>query len=174
MITIRAMTRADVPAVHRVETASFRVPWSKASLLEETENHLAHYLVAEVDGRIAGYCGMWVLFDECHITNIAVSPLLRRRGVGKALMLAAMEVGDYFGATAMTLEVRETNTIAQEMYRRLDFERQGFRRRYYADTGEGALLLWNVNIQRTIQNNACIRDLYALQWETFEQKGEQR
>ena len=172
MIVIRAMKRSDVTAIHRIETQSFRTPWSKQSIASELGNRLAHYLIAEIDGRLVGYLGMWVLFDECHMTNIAVDPDVRRQGVGTALLFASMEVGDYFGATSMTLEVRETNRIAQELYRKFDFERQGFRRRYYADTGEGALLLWNVNIQRTIQNNACIRDGFALQWETFQTKGD--
>ncbi|MBR0425067.1 MAG: ribosomal protein S18-alanine N-acetyltransferase [Clostridia bacterium] len=170
MISIRAMKRSDISEVYRIETLSFRSPWSKASLESELKNKLAHYLVAESDGKVIGYCGMWVLFEECHITNIAVDPAYRRAGVGKALLYAAMEVGDSFDATAMTLEVRETNRIAQDLYRKLDFEQQGFRKRYYPDTGEGAMLLWNVNIPRTVQNNACIRDTFALQWETFEQK----
>lgn len=174
MITIRAMNRADVPEVHRIEVLSFRSPWSKQALAGELTNRVAHYLVAEVDGHIAGYCGMWVLFEECHITNIAVEPGSRHGGIGKALMIAAMQVGDYFGASEMTLEVRETNRIAQDLYAKMDFEQQGFRKRYYTDTGEGALLLWNVNIQRTVQNNACIQDSFALQWETFEKRGTEK
>ena len=170
-MTIRAMQKKDVNDVHRIELLSFRSPWSKASIASELNNKFAHYLVAERDGKLIGYCGMWVLFDECHITNIAVDPAERRAGVGKSLLLAAMEVGDYYGATSMTLEVRETNRVARDMYRKFDFEQQGYRRRYYSDTGEGALLLWNVNIQRTVQNNTCILSDFALQWETFEKKG---
>ncbi len=168
MLTVRAMTRSDVPDVYKIETQSFRMPWSKKSLLSELDNNLAHYLVAQEDGKVVGYCGMWVLFDECHITNIAVDPSCRRNGYGKSLLYAAMAVGDLFGATAMTLEVRETNRIAQDLYSKFDFEKQGFRKRYYQDTGEGAILLWNTNLQRTLKNNACIRDAFALQWETFE------
>ncbi|MBQ9187804.1 MAG: GNAT family N-acetyltransferase, partial [Clostridia bacterium] len=74
MLSIRAMTQSDISDVYKIETLSFRMPWSKRSLLSELENHLAHYLVAELDGKLIGYCGMWVLFEECHITNIAVSP----------------------------------------------------------------------------------------------------
>lgn len=172
MITVRAMQKADVTNVHRIETLSFRTPWSKAALMSELSNRVAHYLVAEYEGKIVGYLGMWVLFDECHITNIAVDPAYRRMGVGKTLLFAGMEVGDYFGASSMTLEVRETNRIAQELYRKFDFEQEGYRKRYYFDTGEGAILLWNVNIPRTVQNNACIRDTFALQWETFEKRGD--
>lgn len=168
MLSIRAMTQSDISDVYKIETLSFRMPWSKRSLLSELDNHLAHYLVAELDGKLIGYCGMWVLFEECHITNIAVSPSSRHEGCGKAMLYAAMAVGDLFGATSMTLEVRETNRIAQELYQQFDFEKQGYRKRYYQDTGEGALLLWNTNLQRTLKSKACIQDSFVLQWETFE------
>ena len=167
MIEIRAMNHADVPDVYRIETLSFRTPWSRRSLSDEVDNSLAHYLVAISDDVIAGYCGMWVLFEECHITNIAVDPIFRRKGIGKALLVSAMEVGTLFGATSMTLEVRETNRIAQEMYRKLGFQPQGFRKRYYQDTGEGAILLWNTDLNRTIGNNEVIRLTYHLRQNTF-------
>ncbi len=168
MMTVRAMKKSDISEVYRIETLSFRTPWSKLSLLGELRNSTAHYLVGEADGRLIGYCGMWVLFEECHITNIAIDPAFRHQGYGKSLLLAAMEVGDFLEATAMTLEVRESNRVAQDLYRKFDFQQQGFRKRYYQDTGEGALLLWNTNIQATIQNNACIRENYTIQWDTFE------
>lgn len=168
MITVRAMKLSDISDVYRIEKLSFRTPWSKLSLLGELNNPNAHYLIAEENGVVVGYCGMWVLFEECHITNIAIDPSHRQKGYGKALLYAAMQVGDRLRATAMTLEVRETNRIAQQMYFQLGFEQQGFRKRYYPDTGEGALLLWNRDLASTIQNNACIRDTFALQWETFE------
>ncbi len=173
MLTVRAMKKADIEPVYRIETLSFRTPWSRQSLESELHHNLAHYLVAEDGGRVIGYCGMWVLFEECHITNIAVDPAYRKQGVGKALLFAAMEVGLMYDAEAITLEVRETNRIAQDMYRKFDFEKQGYRKRYYSDTGEGALLLWNRNMRKTVENNACIRDNFDLQWETFEtERGE--
>lgn len=167
MIELRAMSREDVSDVYRIETLSFRTPWSRRSLYEEVENTLAHYLVALSDSEIAGYCGMWVLFDECHITNIAVDPRFRRNGIGKALLVGSMEIGVFFGATSMTLEVRETNRIAQDMYGKLGFQQQGFRKRYYQDTGEGAILLWNTDLDQTIADNEAIRSTYHLQRNTF-------
>ena len=117
----------------------------------------------ERDGEVIGYCGMWVLFEEAHITNIAIHPDYRGQGSGKELLLAAMEHAASFGAEMMTLEVRETNLVAQNMYAKFDFLQQGFRKKYYSDTGEGALLLWNRNILETIENNACLKETYLLQ-----------
>ena len=167
MITVRAMRREDVPSVYEIEVLSFRTPWSMRSLAGELKNRVAHYTVMEQDERIIGYCGMWVLFEEAHITNIAIRPEKRGNGFGKQLLHASMRVAASFGAEMMTLEVRETNAVAQRMYDEMDFLQQGRRRRYYTDTGEDALLLWNRNIIETIENNACLNEAYLLQSETF-------
>lgn len=167
MIAVRAMKKPDVRAVYEIETLSFRTPWSYRSLLGELKNTVAHYTVLEQDGEIIGYCGMWVLFEEAHITNIAIHPAFRGNGYGKQLLHATMRVAASFGAEMMTLEVRETNTVAQRMYDEMDFLQQGRRKRYYSDTGEDALLLWNRAILQTIEKNACLNETYLLQSETF-------
>jgi ribosomal-protein-alanine acetyltransferase len=123
--------------------------------------------VMEKDGEIIGYCGMWVLFEEAHITNIAIHPKLRGQGYGKQLLHASMRAAASFGAEMMTLEVRETNTVAQSMYAEMDFLQQGRRKRYYSDTGEDALLLWNRNMLDTIEKNACLNQMYLLQFDSF-------
>ncbi len=167
MITVRAMKKADVKPVYEIEVLSFRTPWSLHSLAGELKNSVAHYTVMEQDGTIIGYCGMWVLFEEAHITNIAIHPDYRGHGYGKQLLHASMRVAASFGAEMMTLEVRETNAVAQKMYDDMDFSQQGRRKRYYTDTGEDALLLWNRKILQTIENNACLAQAYLLQSETF-------
>ena len=167
MIAARAMRKADVKSVYEIEVLSFRTPWSYRSLMGELKNDVAHYIVFEKDGEIIGYCGMWVLFEEAHIANIAITPAYRGSGYGKQLLHAAMRVGAAFGAEMMTLEVRETNSVAQHMYDEMDFLQQGRRKRYYSDTGEDALILWNRNILETIEKNACLNETYLLQLDSF-------
>lgn len=145
---IRDMHKADVGRVHEIECVCFRTPWSKLSLLGELKNDVAVYLVLEQEGRVVGYGGMWVVCDEAHVTNIAVLPECRRRGYARALLLALMRRALNRGATSMTLEVRETNAPAQALYRQMGFEQNGFRPRYYTDTGEGARLLWNHDLAK--------------------------
>ena len=161
------MQKADVRPVYAIEVLSFRTPWSLHSLAGELKNAVAHYTVLEKDGEIIGYCGMWVLFEEAHITNIAIHPDHRGNGYGKQLLHASMRVAVSFGAEMMTLEVREHNTVAQRMYDEMDFFQQGRRKRYYTDTGEDALLLWNRNILQTTEKNACLNGTYLLQFESF-------
>jgi len=157
-VRIRNMMKSDVGRVHEIECACFRTPWSKLSLLGELKNHVAVYLVAQNEvNTIVGYGGMWVVYDEAHVTNIAVSAESRRQGIAKSLMLELMERALQRGADKMTLEVRETNVAAQTLYTQLGFVKNGFRPRYYSDTGEGAHLMWNDDIAKTVASfvNLC-------------------
>ena len=151
-LILRPMTRGDVNRVYEIECACFRSPWSKNALAGELRNSVANYLVLEKDGLIVGYAGMWVLFDEAHITNVAVMADQRKQGYGEIIMRGMMALALEKGATQMTLEVRENNFVAQRLYGRLDFVQNGFRPRYYDDTGEGALLMWNRNIEETLRS----------------------
>ena len=150
MICVRAMGRADIDAVYEIEQLSFRTPWSRAALLGELKNDVAVYRLLVADGAVAGYCGMWLLFDEAHITNIAVRPELRGQGYGKLMLAASMRTAANRSAGRMTLEVRENNRVAQNMYAAFDFVQAGRRRGYYQDTGEDALILWNESITDTL------------------------
>lgn len=161
-ITVRPMRKGDIDRVYEIEVKSFRTPWSKHSLQGELKNDVAHYMLLEEDGLVVAYGGMWVLFDESHMTNIAVHPDFRGKGYGRMLFVAMMAEAEKLGATRMTLEVRETNTVAQSLYYSLDFQKEGYRRRYYEDTGEGAYLLWNGHVAGTVGKNACICSKYTL------------
>lgn len=163
MMLVRAMTKRDITRVHEIEVQSFRTPWSKLSLIGELHNNVAHYSVAEEEGRIVGYGGMWVLFDEAHVTNVAIAPEMRGRHLGRYLLYGMTVKALGYGAEKMTLEVRETNLVAQNLYYSFDFVKEGYRKRYYEDTGEGALLLWNQDIAATVEKNAGLRAQFILQ-----------
>ncbi len=163
MMVVRPMTKRDISRVYEIEVQSFRSPWSKLSLLGELHNDVARYYVAEDEGRVIGYGGMWLLFDEAHITNIAIAPERRGEHLGRYLLYGMMEAALARGAEKMTLEVRETNLRAQNLYYSFDFTKQGFRKRYYDDTGEGAYLLWNENLSATVEKNACLKSNFILQ-----------
>ncbi|MBQ9833048.1 MAG: ribosomal protein S18-alanine N-acetyltransferase [Clostridia bacterium] len=150
---IRPMHSCDIDAVAELEKQCFRSPWSKESLEGELKNKVAHYLVMTLDDCVIGYAGMWVMFNEAHITNIGISPLHRGKGLGKRLMLAIMAYALTFSASEMTLEVRDSNTIAQNMYFSLSFECAGIRKRYYSDTNEDAMILWNHDIEKTVKEH---------------------
>ncbi len=142
-LSIRAMELADVDAVLKVEEASFVSPWSRAAFVAEVgDNDLACYLVAEADGQVIGYAGMWLIVDEAHVTNVALLPAYRGQGLGNLLMAALCGVAKAVGARRMTLEVRPSNTAAQRLYAKLGFVVRGVRPGYYTDTKEDALIMW--------------------------------
>ncbi|MCL6616251.1 MAG: ribosomal protein S18-alanine N-acetyltransferase [Anoxybacillus ayderensis] len=137
------MTLQDLDRIVEIEQLSFTLPWSRSSFYQElTNNRYARYIVMEHDGQIIGYCGMWLVMDEAHITNIAVLPEFRGKKLGEALMKQAMALAREEGAKTMTLEVRVSNTVAQSLYRKLGFLNGGIRKRYYSDNQEDALVMW--------------------------------
>lgn len=149
-ITFRPMQKADVARVAELERLCFRSPWSAQALAGELKNAAARYRVGVVGETIQAYAGMWVLYDEAHITNVAVAPDYRRKGFGRAIMEEMLRTAHFYGASQMTLEVRESNLGAQALYEGLGFENAGRRKRYYSDTGEDAFIMWNRDIAKTL------------------------
>lgn len=92
---------------------------------------------------IVGFAGMWILFDEAHITTIGVHPDYRGLGLGEYLIVELFVEAMKRGAEMMTLEVRVSNDSAQALYQKYGFTRQGLRRRYYSDNGEDAYIMWS-------------------------------
>lgn len=145
-IAFREMTVDDLDDVMEVELNSFATPWSRDAFFNElTKNQFAHYLVVEVDQKVVGYCGVWIIVDEAHITNIALLPDFRGMRLGEALMARIIELAKRIGAMRMTLEVRVSNVRAQSLYRKFGFEKGAVRKQYYSDNLEDALVMW-VNV----------------------------
>lgn len=143
MVVYRKMTHEDVLGVHAIEVASFPTPWTLDSFYYELEeNQFSHYLVAEEDGEIIGFCGMWLTIDAAQITNVAVSQAARGRKIGEALMVEAIRVAREAGMETMNLEVRVSNEVALNLYRKLGFMAGGIRKGYYSDNFEDALVMW--------------------------------
>lgn len=139
----REMTLDDLARVLEIEKGSFPTPWSQGAFISELkENRYAHYVVAEVDGTVTAYAGMWLILDEGHITNIAVHPDWRGRGIGDLLLTEMENRARARGMRAVTLEVRVSNDVAQNLYRKHHFMPTGIRKAYYTDNGEDALIMW--------------------------------
>jgi ribosomal-protein-alanine acetyltransferase len=138
----KKMTTEDAAAVEEVEKASFGMPWSRESFWEEAVNDKAYYLLVLDEDKVIGYAGTWVLFDEAQITNVAVAPSYRGKGVGLTLLRELMQIVKTLGASAMTLEVRPSNTAAIALYEKLGFKSVGLRPGYYQDNGEAAMIMW--------------------------------
>lgn len=146
-LTFRFLNENDIDEILEIEHASFTLPWTKQAFQNEfSANQYAVYVGIEEEGKIIGYCGVWIIIDEAHITNIAILPQYRGRKLGEALMRKVMQLAVERDVKTMTLEVRVTNQIAQSLYRKLGFQDGGIRKRYYTDNQEDALVMW-VNLQ---------------------------
>lgn len=147
-LRLRPMQLADLPTVLEIEAASVPTPWSAEGYTHElTRNPLACYRVLEwqpqpdVAPTLIGYAGYWLIADEVHISIIAVHPAWRGLGLGEWLLLDLLRAAWAYRPLLATLEVREHNHVAQNLYAKLGFSLSGRRRRYYKDTGEDALLM---------------------------------
>jgi len=128
--------------VTAIDRVSFSLPWPERSFrFEITDNPAARCWVAESALRVVGMLVLWLLTDEAHIATIAVHPEFRRQGIGRALLTHALLAAAEQGARAAVLEVRASNLIAQEMYRKFGFLETARRPRYYKDNGESAVVM---------------------------------
>lgn len=166
---VEPMTLADVPAVAVLEKTVFSLPWSRYAFEYEVQhNPMAHFLVLrlretavarqeshthpriEVAGTapvgpsrhpLLGYGGFWLAIDEAHICTLAVHPNWRGRGLGELLLVHLLDRATEVNAAVVTLEVRASNLLAQELYGKYGFLRIGLHKGYYSDNGEDAVIM---------------------------------
>jgi ribosomal-protein-alanine N-acetyltransferase len=136
------MRPEDLEDVLAIERVSFSMPWSRGAFLYEMEqNRVARCWVTREGARLVGYLCLWEVADELHITNIAVHPATRRRGIGRALLRTVLDEARGRGPRLVVLEVRPSNHGARTLYESFGFRVVGRRRGYYYDTGEDALVM---------------------------------
>lgn len=141
-LRVEPMTLDDLSDVHRIEQASFSVPWPDDAYRSELQaNRLASYLVVRSGDGVVAYGGIWLMVDEAHITTFAVDPAWRRQRVGETLLLALLDLALARHAREATLEVRLSNVPARRLYEKYGFRPVGLRPRYYSDNGEDALIM---------------------------------
>ena len=96
---------------------------------------------------IIGFAGLWLMVDEAHVTTIAVHPSYRGRGIGELMLSTLIGIAYDIHARQVTLEVRVSNSVAQNLYHKYGFKEAGVRKRYYSDNHEDAYIMWTEEIQ---------------------------
>lgn len=139
---IRAMMEADLPKVCAIEAENFSMPWSYDSFLDSLKDEKNVYIVAEEQGEILGYCGMWGVVGEGQINNVSVSKKHQNKGVATALFQRFLEEGRKKGIKSFTLEVRESNAPAIAIYEKFHFQVAGIRKNFYERPVENAVIMW--------------------------------
>lgn len=139
---IRTMQESDLSQVAEIEEQTFSVPWSLESFRESMMLEHTVYLVAEEQEKIMGYCGMYRVFNEGEIVNVAVAEEYRRRGVAKELLEQLFRESEILKVDNFFLEVRESNEGAIALYKKLGFIEAGIRKDFYEKPRENAIFMW--------------------------------
>lgn len=141
-VAVESMRRVHVPAVLEIEDEAFTSPWTAEMFLQEIEdNGLSRSFVVLEGERVVGYFVAWFLRQDVHLLNIAVARSRQREGIGRSMMRFLLDMAERELKEMFTLEVRESNAGAIEMYRSLGFRPVGVRRQYYEDDNENALMM---------------------------------
>lgn len=142
-LIIRQAEERDILAIEGLEQVCFSDPWSYESLEHDIlNNKLSFYIVAEVEGVVCGYVGIWNIVDEGHITNVAVSPDYRRKHIASNMLDVLIASCEEAGVERFTLEVRAGNEPAKALYAGKGFKEISVRKGYYQDNGEDAIIMW--------------------------------
>ena len=145
-VDVDLMRTGDLDEILDIERESFQTPWTRGMFLDELRVAHAQCLVvrAEMSGQtlIAGYIIFWMVAGEAHLHNLAVRKEFRRQGLACNLMHLMKDIAAGAGIEKQTLEVREKNSAAIELYRKCGFVVKGRRPKYYADSQEAALIMW--------------------------------
>ena len=139
----RLATKDDLDGVLAIEDASFNNPttreWYERELNRPDVCFI--YVLRIPDHPVAAFCAFWLVADQAHVNNLAVRPELRGRGLGTQLLGGIIAEAAHLGATLVTLEVRESNTPALQLYKGAGFTQAGVRKNYYTKPVEDALIL---------------------------------
>lgn len=146
-VKIERMRFTHLRQVGEIERRSFTNVWPFGAFFSELFNRRAYYIVAIVEDKVVGFAGMWVVEEEAHITTIAVDPDWRGRKIGERLFLHLLREARRKGANYAVLEVRVSNTIAQNLYHKYNFKIVFTRKAYYSDNQEDAFVMRLDNLQ---------------------------
>jgi ribosomal-protein-alanine N-acetyltransferase len=190
------MTEADILQVAAIEHESFPTTWPQTAYRRELANSLARYIVlidrshppvidSEESQRrpflgifrrknsappttdyIVGYVGTWLMVDQAHIVAIAVREAYRGQGLGELLLEEAIDLAIENRQDSVTLEVRKSNYLAQQLYEKYRFLKVGVRKRYYSDNHEDAIIMTTPPIQDEIyaEHMAYLREAWQKRW----------
>jgi [ribosomal protein S18]-alanine N-acetyltransferase len=168
------MCRRHLRSVLRIEAQGYPRPWSWPLFMSELNLRASRiYYVARVDGSVVGYCGLMLVEEDAHITNIAVDPAWHRHQIGTRLLLNAARQAAARGATRLTLEVRVSNSGAQALYHKFGFETAGVRKNYYAESREDALIMWSYGLVTDAYTERLVAIEAGLAGTTVIEEGEQ-
>ena len=129
------------PAILEIEPEAYPEPWSAGMFREEIDHPRSKFFVVLRRDEVIGYGGFWPVLDEAHVTSVTIRDTYRGLGYGRQLLQHILDAAKRDGAVTATLEVRESNMTARNLYESFGFANVGRRKRYYPKTDEDALIM---------------------------------
>jgi len=129
-VSLRAMTRSDIPSVIQIEENSYSHPWTVGIFQDCIKTGYASWVLVK-ENEIIGYLILSTGANEAHLLNVCIASQYRRQGIAKKVLKQVIEVLTEKNFSVLFLEVRQSNHSAIRLYQALGFERIGLRKDYY-------------------------------------------
>ena len=139
-LKILPLSMEDIDAVTEIEQLSYKSPWTRGFFVSELDSNVAYNFVMKLDNLVIGYAGFWISYEYATITKVTIHPSLRGKGLSKILLKDLIDRCFSLGAEEISLEVRESNIVAQGLYKKMGFKDVGKRKGYY-DGVEDAIVM---------------------------------
>jgi ribosomal-protein-alanine N-acetyltransferase len=137
---------SHIPALRELELTCFGAHWAATDFKRELENPNSHYFILTAGSRVVAYLGYWQILEEAHIISVGVAPDCRKQRLAQRLLCYMLEQCITKGIQWITLEVKDSNVAAQELYAKFGFSIMGRRKNYYQADRQDALVMWTDNI----------------------------
>lgn len=141
MITVRPATTDDLESISLLEKETFSLPWNSDMIKDNIEKDKRITLVAYNDEIFLGYILAHYVLDEGYIDNIAIKKDYQSKSIGSTIIAETIKKAKTLGLSFLTLEVRESNLKAINLYQKFNFTQVGLRKNFYTKPTENAILM---------------------------------
>lgn len=141
MVTFEPLAERHLDRIMTIEAEAYPEPWTIGMFRQELQSNQSYFYVMLLQDELVGYGGFWLILDEAHITSVTVAAGQRRRGLGRDLLHYLLGQARDHQATMATLEVRERNEPARQLYVQEGFREVGLRKGYYPKSRENAVVM---------------------------------
>ncbi len=135
------MAASHLDSILSIERASFAAPWTREMFERELSNRSSRPMTFLINNEVVGFICFWAVQDEAHLMTVAVHPNYRGQGLGRAIMSHMEQMCLKERLNRIILEVARRNEEARNLYKSFGFSAIGFRKRYYKEINDDAIVM---------------------------------